>query len=188
MSSRRERIRRVLTERGEMATLDVAAALGEARRPVNNDLQVMHKKGELDRVGVGIYRLKSLGSTQLRMWRVIRASGPITGEKLAELSDTSLQYAHNYLRTLEAQGVMKSRRVSHQLVYRLVHDTGPIMGVQTMGEMKRLTDWRQIQKAMRAAELAMVKATKLMEAFDAKYGDQTEPDGEQSEPDGDAIG
>jgi len=158
-----------------MGIMDISKALDIARKDVNHAVQTMHKKGELERVVRGQYRLAEK-SKRARMWKIVRARGNVTAEVLAELTDSTLQYAQKYLRALVAQDIMaRSRRGDNTWVYRLKHDTGPIAPAQSIKEVDRLLAWQEIQEAKREAEQKMNHFMKLMEAYDEQYGEK--PDG-----------
>lgn len=177
MASRRERIRRLLAERGRMSIVDMAKELEIDRKAVNQSVQAMYGKEQLERVGKGQYRLITK-SKRARMWKIVRArKNNITAEILAELTDSCQQYCQDYLRSLVAQDIMvRNRRGDNTWVYRLKHDIGPIAPNQSIAEVDRALEWKKVQEAKVVAEQAMRNLMKLMEAYDAKWGEQ--PDGD----------
>jgi len=156
--------------------MQISEALGEDRKSVNHAVQTMHDKGELTRVSRGRYCLTKPKSKRARMWKIIRARRTVTAEDLAELTDACQQYTQDYLRSLEAQGVMsRKRKRDNTWVYRLKHDLGPIAPNQSIAEVDRALEWKKIQEARADAEQAMRTLTTLMEAYDEKWGEK--PDG-----------
>jgi len=171
MMSRRDRIRKLLSEGGELATTEVAKEMGEERALINHDMQSLFQRGEVERVSRGRYRLKSI-SKRARMWKIIRARGKVTAEDLVELTGVCLQYALEYLRVLETQKLMvRKRRGDNKLLYLLKNDIGPITPFASNTEVARLLAWKRVMKARTQVDQAMNTFSRELEAYDAKYGD-----------------
>lgn len=184
MASRRDRIRKVMADAGgTMRTQEIADAMGEERALINHDMQSLLQRDEIERTGRGCYRMKGLTKKD-RMWRIVRARRTgLTADVLAELAGVCMAYAKSFLRALEAREVLgRKRGAGNAWVYRLKNDPGPMTPVSTNEDVAKALAWKRVLTARAEADKAMIKLTKEIEAYDAKYGEKTEdgPDGNEA--------
>lgn len=110
---------------------DLAGKLGlkdyEAKQLVQKrQVYALVKSGELVRVAPGRYRYQGKPAKQPtiqeRMWFVLRKRGTVTAEYLAQMADTSPEYALEFLHHLRACSLVKKTGGAE---FSLINDPGP---------------------------------------------------------------
>lgn len=101
--------------RDEIDLHDLGDKLGvqtrEDLKKVRYALKDLAKQGEVEKIGVNLYRAKPKApgqpSKQEVMWRVLRARRSVTASDLQELADVDRSYAQEFLRSLLKRGVVR---------------------------------------------------------------------------------
>ena len=170
MISRREKIRRVLQGVDQLCIDVISDRTEEPREGVKNALVAMKKRGEVIRVNRGCYCLAE-ASGKARIWKLLTARKRASLEDVQIQAGVSREEAMEYLAGLKEMGVVREfPGKGDEVIYRLIHDTGPETPLQGDDEIERLMALKVIRELRFKAQHAFCELTKAMEAYDEAYG------------------
>jgi len=119
------------------------------------------KAGELERVSLGVYALTNRKKPEEKrqvMWRVLRMRRLVTIDDLVEMAGVHRDYAGEWLRTLEKQGVV---RIGTNGAARLIKDSLEMPEVTDNAEKLRALREKKkkaLSAALNSIEIGMDKA------------------------------
>ena len=152
-----------------MALEDICAAVGVktyARKAnVVESLGRMVESGEVLKRGEYpvLYRLsESSPSPRDRLWRALRAGGPMTVADLAETATTGLTCAYGYMIALEAAGYTAKTKKKWRVIRDQVETPDPA-AIRRARLRRKQEATEAMEKVMIAASDALVKFNKALE-------------------------
>ncbi|MFZ5775080.1 MAG: hypothetical protein ACOY3Z_06310 [Thermodesulfobacteriota bacterium] len=151
------------------------------QRQVAPTLKDLAQSGKLTRLERGLYAIASApvddSQLQQKMWRILRARRQATVEDMVELTGAAVEYAREFFRMLEANGVVEKIRPSggaHQpCVWRMIND--PVKLPVDDTKAARLRELRLKKKNQALADIATAqgllgRAAKAIEDLEVDNG------------------
>ena len=165
----RDALAELTTESGKAASTDeisikLRLMTNKDHKRLINTLSEMSRDGKVERVDKGLYR-SILGSGKPniaeRMWSVLRMRRRVQVEDLVVMAGASNDYAKEWLRALERQGVVAKQGAGNldSCTWALIKDT--IEMPQNDAKAARLRDLHQTKKTQAMAALLRSTASGL---------------------------